>query len=711
MRSLNNQKRKIFLAIFILFGLVYRMNFISNLSNDFKFSQSSEDNLKNTPNVASEWTPGLDFTVYTEWEDYYDYDYLNGRDYKFDVIIQDKFGDPLLSSDPIYFWISPADNQEGTEIMNKIQAGSYSYSSINTWFIPGQYSGDTEIIFFGNGWWEFKVDSTIMDDYIGERITFDVTCFDDSTGEVERFSNEVHWHYLSNVGPSTILLDPNPGELFTTNTVNVDWEHPIDYQESFSSFDGFEVWLDSGTHYTRSSDPTDSDYTFSGVSEGSHTAYVRAISSSAYGATESVSFTVDTIPPSSPTSLIAPAVDEWITSIPYLFQWSSVGDAASYNIEITGPTNIITNIGTNSYLANGLTEGNYSWRVQSIDSAGNIGTWSNSQSFSVDYTVPIPPTSLIAPVAGGWVASSSFIFQWSSVGDAASYNIEITGPTNINTNIGTNSYFTSGLAEGSYTWRVQSIDSAGNIGTWSTTQPFSVDVTAPKFPTSLIAPVAGGWVASSSFTFQWSSVGDAASYNIEITGPTNINSNIGTNSCSATGLTEGNYTWRVQSIDLAGNIGAWSNSQSFSVDYTAPIPPASLTAPSDGDLINTTYMTFQWSSIGDAASYNIEITGPTNININIGTNSYSATGLLEGNYTWRVQSIDSAGNIGAWSNSSSFSIDLPTTSNTSTMNNNLENSRNQFWDNLIQNGLLIPFSGAIIAGLVGLVFWRYKKKH
>jgi hypothetical protein len=138
----------------------------------------------------------------------------------------------------------------------------------------------------------------------------------------------------------------------------------------------------------------------------------------------------------------------------------------------------------------------------------------------------------------------------------------------------------SGLANGTYFWRVQAVNGAFEQGPWS--QPRSFVVTGAGGAPSLAPPK--GYSTFHPFevmTFTWSTLPDAATYVLEYsTDPsfpvlsTGEFDNISNPTFSfAIANPEGNYFARVFAVDSSGNFSAPSNVITFSVFYNNPVPP------------------------------------------------------------------------------------------------------------------------------------------
>ena len=154
--------------------------------------------------------------------------------------------------------------------------------------------------------------------------------------------------------------------------------------------------------------------------------------------------------------------------------------------------------------------GSYYYKVAAEDGAGNIGPASNEASATVlaDTTAPTAPSNLTASVAGGtvnlsWTGSTDDVavtrydlYRGTSAGFTPSVGNRIAQP------LGT-SYSDSGLAIGSYYYKVAAEDAAGNLSGSSNEVTASVaDSSPPTAPSGVATAVVGtsvniSWTASS----------------------------------------------------------------------------------------------------------------------------------------------------------------------------------------------------------------------
>lgn len=116
------------------------------------------------------------------------------------------------------------------------------------------------------------------------------------------------------------------------------------------------------------------------------------------------------------------------------------------------------------------------------------------------------------------------------------------------------------------------------------------------------------------------------------------------------------YRLTVRAFDRAGNLTQATRRVVVNLEQLrAPTP----TAPVCGSFVNRPAVTFTWAGVGGAARYSWELTDPDG---NVQRRTTTQTTLLanlvqEGEYSWRVASIDSAGNVGRFSSSCRFFLD------------------------------------------------------
>ena len=318
--------------------------------------------------------------------------------------------------------------------------------------------------------------------------------------------------------------------------------------------------------------------------------------------------------------------------------------------------------------------GSYFYRVTAEDAAGNVGTASNEAAATVttDTTPPTAPSGLAGTVTGSTVA-----LTWSAASDNVAvvrYNLHrsttsgftpttanrIAQPTGL-------SHSDTGLATGSYFYKVTAEDAAGNISVASNQAAATVaDATPPSAPGTLTATAAG-----TSINLSWGAATDTVGvvrYNLHrgstsgftpstanrIAQPTGL-------SHSDTSLAPGTYFYKATAEDAAGNIGPVSNTASATVtDTTPPTTPTlnatggagqaslSWTAATDNVAV-LRYNLHRSTTSGFTPSTANRIAQPTGL-------SHTDSGLSAGTYFYKLTAEDAAGNLSPASNQASATV-------------------------------------------------------
>jgi hypothetical protein len=198
---------------------------------------------------------------------------------------------------------------------------------------------------------------------------------------------------------------------------------------------------------------------------------------------------------------------------------------------------------------------------------------------------------------------------------------------------------------------------------------------APSTP-DLVGPNDGDTVSFLP-VFSWNPVSGADKYNFVLATDSAFNSPVyslnGTKNTRATPdktVPNGTYYWRVQAVDVNGNVSGWSESRSIEKLW-ANTP--SLTAPDDGATISFPGepLVLRWDAVPGAAKYSVEIaTDPALSNLVTSgsdpvviqaTNLAPALLLASNTYYWAVTPVDAQGNEGEQSEVRSFTWDWPST--------------------------------------------------
>ena len=303
-------------------------------------------------------------------------------------------------------------------------------------------------------------------------------------------------------------------------------------------------------------------------------------------------------------------------------------------------------------------------------------------------TQPAAPT-LLSPAAGGQL-TVPFGISWSAVSDPAgivAYNWEVSTSSSFasitrqNSTNGQTQDTVSGLANGSYFWRVQAVNGNFVQGTWSAARSFTVTGTnsgEPAAPT-LNAPLGGTqFHPMEVIHFSWNAVPGASSYILEAS--TDLSFPILTEvkfdnipdpdySFAFGDSDAGNYHARVSAVNAAGVVGVPSNVINFSVQFNNPLPAPPTPLSPTGGQTTTLPLTFSWTSSPNPqpSGYEIEIADDSGFSHieddvpQINETQYTVLSLTPGTKFWRVRSTqgDSAPDeaaVTAWSAPATFTV-------------------------------------------------------
>jgi predicted phage tail protein len=269
--------------------------------------------------------------------------------------------------------------------------------------------------------------------------------------------------------------------------------------------------------------------------------------------------------PSAPGSISYPSTSN---SGAFTVSWPSVSGATTYVVERSASSNFSSSAqvfsgSSTSYGVTGLDTGTYYFRVKAVGSCGESG-WTAGPAVTVSVTMsvcsaPAVPGSLTYPSSSD---SGAFTVSWGSATGATSYVLERSTSSSFSmaalshTTAGT-SYSESGLASGSYYYRVKSVGTCGE-SLWNTGGAVTVSLcTAPAAPSSLSDSYNR---KTGVFTLSWGASTGATSYVLESSTSSSFSTSTviytGSNtSFSQKGAPPRNTYFRVKSISPCGESG------------------------------------------------------------------------------------------------------------------------------------------------------------
>ncbi|MEO3678411.1 chitobiase/beta-hexosaminidase C-terminal domain-containing protein [Rheinheimera sp. FR7-31] len=242
--------------------------------------------------------------------------------------------------------------------------------------------------------------------------------------------------------------------------------------------------------------------------------------------------------------------------------------------------------------------------------------------------------------------------------------------TEVNKGSSTNHTYT-GLAAGSYTYRVRACNSSG-CSNWSGISSAATIVAPPAVPGGLSASQNTG---SLSINSSWNAVSGATSYRIRqnVNGSWQTEINKGTNLTHSVSVVAGSsYQYQVKACNTGG-CSAWSAATAAITPPAIPAIPGGLTAPLSALTINTT-----WNAASNATSYRIRqsVNGSWQGEINKGTTRTHAFTVTPGSsYQYQVRACGTSG-CSAWSAATSSVTPPPVPASPASPMASLQNGNN-----------------------------------
>jgi hypothetical protein len=290
----------------------------------------------------------------------------------------------------------------------------------------------------------------------------------------------------------------------------------------------------------------------------------------------------------------------------------------------------------------------------------------------------------IAPAAGATVQVVP-AFSWQRVRRAAKYEFQLAADPAFESIVlghGRGSFFTrntsasvdEALADGSYYWRVRSIDARDRAGRWSPVRSLRKRWSLTPV---LLGPLAGASVTypRTPLVLRWAPVDGAFKYLLRIaTDPGLANSALGpripavetsgTAFALPLALAPGRYYWAVTPLDSRKHPGTRSAVRSFAWSWPTQTRTRVTDLDPDARVMDPQ---FSWDAVAGAAQYQVEVNPSADFAVGsrvccdepVAGTSHSPLRLLPNNtYFWRVRAVDLDGNAGVWNQGPTFKKDF-----------------------------------------------------
>lgn len=341
--------------------------------------------------------------------------------------------------------------------------------------------------------------------------------------------------------------------------------------------------------------------------------------------------------PKSAPSLATPGAGASVDAAP-AFSWNRVRGSSKYEFQLAADPAFesIVDYGafqtrnTFATIDEALPNGDYYWRVRSINENENAGRWSRTRNLKKNWNNPPP---LLSPVQGEPISypKEPLVLRWNPVPRAYKYLVWIGTDPSLSTldkPIETSATVLSppeALGPGRYYWAVTPVDAQGNRGTRSGVGAF--DWVWPSQTAPRVADLNADLRVFDPF-FGWDAVAGASSYELEINPSADfaVGSKvccseviIGTSHSPKKTLPNNTYYWRMRAVDLDGQAGVWNYGEPFRQafdDVQPTIPNLHMRdnvsdAPVDPDTgtpeLETSYPIVRWNPVPGAASYEVEV--------------------------------------------------------------------------------------------------------
>ena len=312
-----------------------------------------------------------------------------------------------------------------------------------------------------------------------------------------------------------------------------------------------------------------------------------------------------------------------------------------------------------SYLAAAVSvDGPVSISVTATDTANNASS-SATRSWIVDTVSPAVP--VFTTPSQGQVLNTRNVSIQGTTEPFAHVNILLDGSpiTGFRTDAtGTFSYTAPNVADGSHTLSARAADRANNESAYSTARSFTVDATAPAFPT-LTSPTPGSTISDTAPTLSGAAeTGSLVTLYLNDTFLAQVTAVGGAWSYPVAGpLPDADYQVKLMALDTAFNSSGLSPAIPFRLDATAPAAPV-ITAPIAGAQLAGNYVLVTGTAEPlTTVSVKLDAEAPIDIAVNgFGAWDLTLSPISDGPHTVRVIATDAVGNASAAA-SVNFSVD------------------------------------------------------
>ena|GEM_PF-6355379 len=220
----------------------------------------------------------------------------------------------------------------------------------------------------------------------------------------------------------------------------------------------------------------------------------------------------------------------------------------------------------------------------------------------------------------------------------------------------------TGLGDGTHTFLVRAVDSAGNVDPSPAEYDWTVDTVAPD-PPVISAPANNALIGSSNVVLSGTAEPGSTVEVYDGGGPTPSAKTTagggGDWSITLSGVADGSHTYSAVAVDAAGNVSSPSVPLTVTVDTT---PPTTSIQTGPSGTVSGDSATFTFSSSESGSSFQCSLDGAA---FRACSSPQTYSGLSGGQHTFRVRAVDAAGNADPSPPSWVWTVDVPAPPDTS----------------------------------------------
>lgn len=360
-------------------------------------------------------------------------------------------------------------------------------------------------------------------------------------------------------------------------------------------------------------------------------------------------FTITCPNPLTPPSHIGPSDGSDCQAASVTCDWTDVSGAVSYELRIGQTCGSGSSYQTSgsSYTVGSLEAGTtYYWQVHVKDDCEQWGAWSSCWSFTAAPGL-LPSPSLASPANGAVCQNASGTLDWSDVGGAAGYMVQVGTSCGSGSEyeVASSHYSYSGLSSGeTYWWRVRTKNSCSQYGSYSDCWSFAVSP-GPLLPPFPITPPVGAVDVPVSGSLDWSDVAGAAGYRVQLGTSCGSGSEyeVVPSGCSYSGLIPSTmYYWRVSTMNSCGEYEPYTSCWTFTTESGA-VPAAPTGCVASDDDCSRVHLTWMDNS-GDEDGFRVYRNDDQIASVGVNATSYDdPTGNPNDTYSYCVVAYNTNG--------------------------------------------------------------------